>query len=339
VHTFGNAGRGTNLALLLLLVLAVTTGVAAFAVGTPGPARIVAVAHGVAGLAIVALIPWKSAVARRGWRRHRAGRSAGLALAVLVTLVLASGLLHSQGGFRWLLVVTPMQLHVGGAVIVIAVLAAHLRVHPTRPRRTDPTRRAALSGLALAGTAGAAYAVLQGAAVLLRLPAATRRQTGSFELGSGTPRDMPITQWFTDAVPAIDTSAWRVRVSAAGASRELSPDELAGADTIRAVLDCTNGWYAEQTWAGTRLDRLLPPATHGSVLITSVTGYRRRLPAADASSLLLATHLAGVPLSAGHGAPVRLVAPGRRGFWWVKWVAAVELSDQPWWSQSPFPLQ
>ena len=48
---------------------------------------------------------------------------------------------------------------------------------------------------------------------------------------------------------------------------------------MRAILDCTNGWYAEQTWAGTRLDRLLPPSTDGSVLITSVTGYRRRLPA------------------------------------------------------------
>jgi DMSO/TMAO reductase YedYZ molybdopterin-dependent catalytic subunit len=73
-------------------------------------------------------------------------------------------------------------------------------------------------------------------------------------------------------------------------------------------------------------------------LITSVTGYRRRLPAADASTLLLATHVAGAPLSAGHGAPVRLVAPGRRGFWWVKWVTAVELSDEPWWLQAPFPL-
>ncbi|MDQ4021019.1 MAG: hypothetical protein M3257_05185 [Actinomycetota bacterium] len=50
------------------------------------------------------------------------------------------------------------------------------------------------------------------------------------------------------------------------------------------MLDCTNGWYFEQTWRGTRLDRLLPPRAGGSVLVTSVTGYRRRLPAADAFS-------------------------------------------------------
>jgi DMSO/TMAO reductase YedYZ molybdopterin-dependent catalytic subunit len=30
-----------------------------------------------------------------------------------------------------------------------------------------------------------------------------------------------------------------------------------------------------------------------------------------------------------HGAPARLVAPGRRGFEWVKWVVRVELHDGP----------
>jgi DMSO/TMAO reductase YedYZ molybdopterin-dependent catalytic subunit len=99
-----------------------------------------------------------------------------------------------------------------------------------------------------------------------------------------------------------------------GPSRELFPDELAGMDIARAVLDCTNGWYAEQTWSGTRLDQLLPAGARGSVVVTSATGYRRRSPAAGASTLLLATHVGGKPLSAGHGAPVRLVAPGRRGF-------------------------
>jgi hypothetical protein len=171
------AGRGTNLALLMLVVLALASGVTAFAVGSPGPARIVTVIHGVAGLAIVALIPWKCVVARRGWRRRRSGRGAGLALAILVTAVLASGFLHTQGGFRQLLVLTPMQLHVGSGVLVAAVLAAHLTVHPTRPRRTDATRRAALGGLTLAATAGVAYALLEGAGVLLGLPAGTHAST------------------------------------------------------------------------------------------------------------------------------------------------------------------
>jgi len=46
-----------------------------------------------------------------------------------------------------------------------------------------------------------------------------------------------------------------------------------------------------------------------------------------------------VSLDPGHGAPARLVAPGRRGFWWVKWVATVDVEDAPEWWQPPFPLQ
>jgi DMSO/TMAO reductase YedYZ molybdopterin-dependent catalytic subunit len=70
-----------------------------------------------------------------------------------------------------------------------------------------------------------------------------------------------------------------------------------------------------------------------------VTGYRRRFPVSDLPRLLLATRAAGEVLAAGHGAPLRLVAPGRRGYWWVKWVTRVEVVDGPWWWQPPFPTQ
>jgi DMSO/TMAO reductase YedYZ molybdopterin-dependent catalytic subunit len=55
--------------------------------------------------------------------------------------------------------------------------------------------------------------------------------------------------------------------------------------------------------------------------------------------VLLATHVDGLALTDGHGGPARLVVPGRRGFWWVKWVVAVEPTDEPWWWQPPLPLQ
>ena len=35
---------------------------------------------------------------------------------------------------------------------------------------------------------------------------------------------------------------------------------------------------------------------------------------------MLATRVGGELLWHGHGAPLRLVAPGRRGYDWVKWV-------------------
>jgi len=153
---------------------------------------------------------------------------------------------------------------------------------------------------------------------------------------------MPITQWFTDDVPPVDLDAYVLLVSRPEEpTLRLSHAELLAMSraTQAAVLDCTGGWWAEQTWRGVRLDALLGTPDSGSIAVRSVTGYTRRFPPGDAPSLLLATYVGGAPLSPGHGAPVRLVAPGRRGFWWVKWVDRVSVEPEPWWSQSPFPLQ
>jgi DMSO/TMAO reductase YedYZ molybdopterin-dependent catalytic subunit len=109
--------------------------------------------------------------------------------------------------------------------------------------------------------------------------------------------------------------------------------ELQARDTLVATLDCTGGFYSRQRWSGVRLDRLLeragplPAASH--VRVISHTGYRWSFELRDARGLLLATSVGGEPLSHEHGAPVRLVAPGRRGFEWVKWVVGVELHDGP----------
>ena len=71
----------------------------------------------------------------------------------------------------------------------------------------------------------------------------------------------------------------------------------------------------------------------------SRTGYDRRFPFEEAPQLLLATRFGDLTLDAAHGFPARLVAPDRRGFWWVKWVVSVEVDDVPYWFQSPYPLQ
>jgi DMSO/TMAO reductase YedYZ molybdopterin-dependent catalytic subunit len=86
-----------------------------------------------------------------------------------------------------------------------------------------------------------------------------------------------------------------------------------------------------------RLDRVVDAGFHRSVVVTSRTGYSRRFPARDLERLWLATHLGERPLIDAHGFPARIVAPGRRGFWWVKWVVQIETSDVPWWLQLPFP--
>ena len=107
---------------------------------------------------------------------------------------------------------------------------------------------------------------------------------------------------------------------------------------MRATLDCTSGWYSHQDWTGVPLGTLLHrgPGTQ-SLYVHSVTGYWVRFPIHDLDRLLLATQMGGAPLSANHGFPVRLVAPGRRGYWWVKWVDRVEVQTTPSWWQPPFP--
>ena len=84
------AGRRTNLALLVVLVGAAVTGALAFAAGTPMPARIATVVHGLFGLAVVLLVPWKTVIVRRA----PALRVASLALAVLIIVCIASGMLE-----------------------------------------------------------------------------------------------------------------------------------------------------------------------------------------------------------------------------------------------------
>ncbi len=334
------AGRRTNLGLLALLLAALGTGTAAYATGTPTAARVVVITHALVGLALVILSPAKSVIVRRGLRRPRGGKADSIAFGVLILLTVATGVAHAAGwvaigGLRLLLV------HVGAALLAIPLGVRHVSTRPVTPRRTDWSRRTVLKAGGVLCGGGLAVAATEGIVAAGGLPGAQRRQTGSHEAGTGHPEQMPVTQWIADAVPAIDPTDYRLRLAVGGATTTFTLAQLRGpGDRVTATLDCTGGWFAEQEWAGTRLDRLVgDPGDARSVAVRSATGYTRRYPISDLPHLLLATHVAGSPLSAGHGAPVRLVAPGRRGFWWVKWVTDITVDDRPWWLQPPFPLQ
>jgi DMSO/TMAO reductase YedYZ molybdopterin-dependent catalytic subunit len=330
------AGRRTNLALLGLLVLALVTGVASWLVGSAF-VRWIVIAHGVVGLAIVALAPWKRTIATRGLARPRPGRGTAITFAVLIVTSIVAAMIHVTGIVRSVGTFSPLGIHVATAIGAIVVGVAHVIQRPVRPRATDLSRRNLLRSGAVLGAGAAGWLALAGVLRATSAPGADRRVTGSFETGSGDPAGMPVTQWFNDSIQELDPASWRLHVL--DCARNYSVEELATFDdTFRATLDCTGGWYAEQEWRGARLDRLLEGAAGGSIVVRSVTGYSRRFALSDASALLLSTHVGDAPLSAGHGAPARLVVPGRRGFWWVKWVTAIDVNDEPWWWQPPFPL-
>src|SRR6476620_456783 len=333
-------GRQANLALLVVVPLATVTGFMMFVLGS-GPVWSVAILHGVVALLVVVLVPWKSTVVRRGLRRprrqRRPGRVTSLLLGVTVVLAVVTGILHVVGVLFAGSTVTTMQLHVGAGILAVVLTVAHALQRRVRSRRTDLSRRSFVRLGVLTAVAVMLEAGVQ-ATGALAARRGIRRPTGSFQLASSSVTAIPATSWLFDQVPELDPASWRLTVTTGGTSRDWSLVELARwHDRQVAVLDCTGGWWTEQEWSGVRLSRLLPPGAGGTVEVTSATGYTRRLPLTD--HLLLATAIDGASLSGAHGAPVRLVVPGRRGYHWVKWVVQISHDDGPWWVEPPLPLQ
>ncbi len=332
--------RVTNLMLFLALLLVFGTGVGSVLTGTPSGYPIV-IGHGVAALGVLLLVPWKSRVVRVGVGRHRYGRWPSLLLAALVlgTILLglgyATGLVLSVGGLPG------MWVHVAFALTLVPLALWHLIARWQRPRRADLSRRLALRVGLLGAGAGALYAGLAGVVAAAALPGARRRFTGSYQVGTDRPEQMPANIWLDDPIPVLDPGPYRLAVVDARGRYELTLAELgaAGFARRRALLDCTSGWYAVQEWTGVPVAALLRErGSARSLYVHSVTGYWIRLPVAEVDVVLLATGYAGRPLLPGHGYPVRLVVPGRRGYWWVKWVDKIELQDTPPWWQPPLPL-
>jgi DMSO/TMAO reductase YedYZ molybdopterin-dependent catalytic subunit len=65
------------------------------------------------------------------------------------------------------------------------------------------------------------------------------------------------------------------------------------------------------------------------VIVSALDGMRAGLPIADAlaDDVLLADTMDGAPLSAEHGAPLRLVAPAHVGYKSVKHVSAIDFAS------------
>ena len=321
--------RGTDWGLALLVVLGLVSGLATWFAGSPGGAWVFG-AHASAGTALALLLVFKlrRVLPRIGARARRDPRTLrGLLALGLVLAVLASGIVWSTAGRVGFAGYTALFWHGAlGAVLAVVVLA-HARVRAKRPRGRDLRDRRQF--LTLAALGAGRWRRGSCSVRCSRRPRASRLYDG----GSFSGNAFPATSWVADR-PRPLVSGYRLTV--AGRVRQpltVTAADLDRSDLLTATLDCTGGFFSTQHWRGVRLGRLLdeagvaPGARH--VRVISRTGYRWSFGLRHARALLLATHVGAEPLSHGHGAPCRLVVPGRRGSQWVKWVERIEVHDDP----------
>lgn len=328
--------RGTDWSLALLVGVLTASGVLTLWGGDRGEVWIYAV-HAAAGASLGLLLIWK--LRRVGPRLlHPQSWDSrtrfGVLAVAFVFLTLGSGWVWSSLGAIHLAGYTLLAWHTSLGAVLAAIVAAHLFVRAKRPRRRDlASRRQFLEGAAIAVGGIVAWRVQRPLTLLLGLPGADRRFTGSYEAASFEGNAFPTTSWVADSLKPLDLEAFRLAVDGNVARpMQLRLGDLGSRDSLRAILDCTGGFYSEQDWSGVSLGRLIdavgPASSARYVRVISTTGYRWSFPLDDARRMLLATHVGAEPLTHGHGAPLRLVAPGRRGFQWVKWVTRVELRDE-----------
>ncbi len=276
---------------------------------------------------------WPRMVQPRRWDRRTIF---GLLAFVVVVLALGSGIWWVTGGDVSFVGFNLLNWHILLGCMVTTIIVFHMVVRAKRLRKRDIVgrRRAVHFSVLLIGGV-ALWPVEQFTEGILNLPGAKQRFTGSREVGSFSGNAFPTSSWVADHPHPIDAEAWRLTLDGAVTSpREFSYQEIASAgDELEATLDCTGGFYSTQRWRGIRVGRLLDEvALSGDaryISFVSVTSYRWSLPLEEAQNALLATHSGEESLSHEHGFPLRLVAPDRRGFEWVKWITRIEVLTAP----------
>ena len=142
-------------------------------------------------------------------------------------------------------------------------------------------------------------------------------------------------------VPPVDQATWTFRVFGE-VERELELswtefNELPRSSNVQDI-HCVTRWSRFDTafegvhWR--ELAKLCRPKPGAHFVVAHAEhGYTANVPLAsiEAEDALLATHADGEPLAPDHGAPLRLVVPGKYFWKSAKWLRALELTavDEP----------
>jgi Oxidoreductase molybdopterin binding domain len=332
------ARRLSNDLLLALVLAQAATGLAGWALPVAQVAALYDLHRALGVALLLVLVLWKQVIVRRSLQR-RWGRDGstiwGLLAGSALLMALAIGLAWTLRliSFDTLWGYSPLNIHVFLGIGLLPFVGWHaVQRRPVNGGRVVSRRSAVrLIGLSVAAALGW-QAIERGLSLLY--PPGLRLASGSKHAGSFNGNAFTAEIWLFDAVPALDLDTWRLRLAGrVDAPRQLSFAEVQAEHAqhqVQAVLDCTSGWWTEQVWSGVRLLDVLARAgvqpDASEVSVESVTGHRHTFHLADVGEALLATHLGGEPLSPGHGYPLRLVVPGRRGYQWVKWIERIDVA-------------
>ncbi len=330
--------RLTDWSIALATLLAFILGLLSLISGLPQEWVIFAL-HGIAGLWLLLLLWGKlrrvlpRLISPRRWDRRTI--FGGLAL-LFVSLALGSGIWWVGGGEWYVAGFNLLNWHIILGFILTAAITFHMFARFKWLRKRDIIgRRRVLHFSTLLIGGGLLWPTQQLAERVLKSSGADRRFTGSRESGSFAGNAFPTSSWVADQPRPLARETWQLLVGGAVSKpRAISYNELVSVgDELEATLDCTGGFYSTQRWKGIRIDRLLDDneveKNAQYVSFVSVTGYRWSLPLDEARKALLATHVGEEALSYEHGFPLRLVAPGRRGFEWVKWIVSIDVLTRP----------
>jgi hypothetical protein len=339
------SGRTVNLTLLILVVLEWVSGFGLYIVGSPNGAWTGWI-HGVVGCAIVLLFVWKGRIIVRSFRKRRIGwwAAPSITLLVLLFVTLVTGIAWATVGLPPVFGYPALTWHVVASLFMLPLFMTHARALRPQPAPRDFLQRRRLlqrAPVLLGGLVVWQLAAAQES--IVPRPNSDRRFSGSRDAG-GTGNDFPGTSWMFDHPSPVDLQSWRLMVTGAVAEPlELNVADLTVEARLDATIDCTGGWYARRAWRGVHLSTLLDRAGvisgARSIVVCSSTGYSRRFSVRDSASALLAVAVDDSRLAHVHGAPIRLVMPGRRGYDWVKWVERIEVSRVPAWWNWPLPIR
>jgi DMSO/TMAO reductase YedYZ molybdopterin-dependent catalytic subunit len=110
---------------------------------------------------------------------------------------------------------------------------------------------------------------------------------------------------------------------------------IEGYDSYKKVvtLYCVEGWQAKILWEGVLVSDLLartkPLPEANTVIFHAYDGYTTSLPldyVVD-NEILMAHKMNEITMPLERGFPFALVAESKWGYKWIKWITAIELSD------------